>query len=72
VVERMRHPNSCSMQEQTDSYTGQGSHSDDHEKFETSPHRTLAGIAGFDRSQHQGREGRESIGPPLDLWQREQ
>jgi transposase len=39
------------MQEQTKTHTSRRSRGDDDEKFETSPHRTLMGIAGFDRSQ---------------------
>jgi hypothetical protein len=46
------------MQEQTKTHTSRRSRGDDDEKFETSPHRTLMGIAGFDRSQHHSRESR--------------
>ncbi len=56
------------MQEQAEPHTGQRPQSDDHEKFEASPHRTLMGRAGFDRSQHHGRERCESIRPPLHIW----
>src|SRR5713101_6245188 len=45
---------------------------DDDEKFQTSPHRMLTGIEGFDRSQHHGRQSRESIRPPFRLRQREE
>ncbi len=45
---------------------------DDDKKFETSPHRPLTGIAGFDRSQDHGRERRESIRPPFRLRQGEE
>jgi hypothetical protein len=60
------------MQEQTKTHTGHGSQGDDNEKFETSPHRTLTGIAGFDHSQHQGSESRESVRSPFGLRQGEQ
>ncbi len=59
------------MQEQAKAHTSHRSQGDDDEKFETSPHRTLTGMAGFDRSQHHGRESRESIRPPSRLRQRE-
>ena len=36
------------------------------------PHRMLTGIEGFDRSQHHGRQSRESIRPPFRLRQREE
>lgn len=63
-------PKSCSsMQEQAKTHAGQSPKSDDHQKFETGPHGTLAGVAGFDRSQRQCGQGGESIGPPSGLWQ---
>jgi len=60
------------MQQQAEPHTGQRPQGDDHEKFEASPHGTLAGVAGFDRTQHQGDQCREAIRPPSGLWQSEQ
>src|SRR6266568_6514417 len=62
---------SSSMQEQAKTHTSRRSQGNDGEKFETSPYRTLTGIAGFDRSQQHGRESRESIRPPFRLRRRE-
>src|SRR2546421_599741 len=62
---------SC-MQEQANNHTSRRSQGDNDEKFETSPHRMLTGIAGFDCSQHHSRERRKSIGPPSGLRQREE
>lgn len=59
---------SCSVQEQAEPHTGQRPQGDDHQKFEAGPHGTLMGVAGFDRSQHQGGERCEAIRPPSGLW----
>src|SRR5712692_5304952 len=71
-VKATLHPNSSSVQEQAKAHTGHGPSSDDHEEFETSPHRTLAGIAGFNCPEHQGCKRRKSICPPFGLWHGEQ
>jgi hypothetical protein len=68
----MQHPNSSSAQKQAKGHTGQGPGSDNHKQIKTGPHRILADIASFDRSQYQGSKRCESIRPLSGLRQGEQ
>src|SRR5260221_11183064 len=63
--------NSSCMQKQAKAHASQSPHTNNHEKFETSPHHSLAGIAGFDRFPYPSGKGCESVSPPSGLRERE-